>query len=68
MFRKLLNQLALFVGKTSILFLNLFNKSGTAFPGKVALMIDKSFLTVINEKCDKIILITGTNGKTTTNI
>lgn len=67
MFRKLLNQLALFVGKTSILFLNLFNKSGTAFPGKVALMIDKSFLTVINEKCDKIILITGTNGKTTTN-
>ena len=30
-------------------------------------MIDKSFLTVINEKCDKIILITGTNGKTTTN-
>lgn len=49
------------------MFLNLFNKRGTAFPGKVALMIDKSFLTVINEKCEKIILITGTNGKTTTN-
>lgn len=67
MFNKILNKLALFAGKTSILFLNLFNKSGTAFPGRIALLIDKSFLEVINEKCDKIILISGTNGKTTTN-
>ena len=67
MINRLKKNLALLLGKSSIFFLNFFNKSGTAFPGKVALTIDKSFLEVINEKCDKIILITGTNGKTTTN-
>lgn len=59
--------IALRMGKLSIFFLNLFNKSGTALPGNVALKIDNSFLSVLNEKCDKKILITGTNGKTTTN-
>lgn len=61
------NSLALRIGKITLSVLKLFNKSGTALPGKVALTIDNSFLEVINDKCDKIILITGTNGKTTTN-
>ena len=59
--------LALGLGKLSIRVLRLFNRSGTALPGKIALSIDDSFLDNINRKCDKIILITGTNGKTTTN-
>ena len=65
--KKILNNLALLVGKSSIFVLNMFNKGGTAFPGRVALTIDHSFLEVINEKCDRIILVSGTNGKTTTN-
>ena len=67
MISKFIHVLALKIGQLSIPFLKLFNKTGTAFPGKVALTIDNSFLEVINEKCDNIILITGTNGKTTTN-
>ncbi|WP_323736296.1 MurT ligase domain-containing protein [Methanosphaera sp. ISO3-F5] len=67
MLNKILNYFALIIGKSSIFFLNIFNKSGTAFPGRVALLVNKSFLKVINDKCDKIILVTGTNGKTTTN-
>lgn len=40
-------------------------KGGTNFPGKVALKIDKSILGKL-AKNYKVILITGTNGKTTT--
>lgn len=61
------NKIALTVGKLSLQFLKIFNKSGTALPGKLALTVNKSFLDNINSSCDKIILITGTNGKTTTN-
>lgn len=61
------NKLALYVGKLSLFVLKFFNKSGTALPGKLALSIDKSFLEEINKKCNRIILVTGTNGKTTTN-
>ena len=60
------NKLALIVGKASLFFLKIFHKKGTALPGYLALKIDDSFLNVINNNCDKIILITGTNGKTTT--
>ncbi|AWX31977.1 Mur ligase family protein [Methanosphaera sp. BMS] len=61
------HNLALRMGKLTLAILKLFNKNGTALPGKVALTIDNSFLDVINKSCDRIILITGTNGKTTTN-
>nr|WP_253285578.1 Mur ligase family protein [Clostridium cochlearium] len=40
-------------------------KGGTNFPGKVALKIDNNILKVV-AKDYKIILVTGTNGKTTT--
>lgn len=67
MLKNLRNTLALNAGKISVPLLKLFNKKGTAFPGKLALTINSSFLNNINEKCDKIIIVTGTNGKTTTN-
>lgn len=64
---KIKHLIALYMAKMVMYSLKIFKRSGTSFPGKVALFIDKSFLSVINEKCNKIILITGTNGKTTTN-
>lgn len=40
-------------------------KGGSNFPGKIALKIDKSILKTVS-KGYKVILVTGTNGKTTT--
>ena len=40
-------------------------KGGTTFPGKVALKLDKEILTKVASGY-KVILVTGTNGKTTT--
>lgn len=40
-------------------------KGGSTFPGKVALKIDKSILKTVSNGY-KVILVTGTNGKTTT--
>jgi UDP-N-acetylmuramyl tripeptide synthase len=40
-------------------------KGGTNFPGRVALKLDKNILNILGENY-KLILITGTNGKTTT--
>lgn len=67
MIDKIKYTLALNVGKLAVFGLKLLNSGATSFPGKIALFIDNSFLKEINERCDKIILITGTNGKTTTN-
>ena len=40
-------------------------QGGTNFPGKIALKLDKNILKIIANNYD-VILITGTNGKTTT--
>lgn len=40
-------------------------KGGSNFPGKVALKIDRNILKIISKNY-KVILVTGTNGKTTT--
>lgn len=40
-------------------------KGGSTFPGKIALKIDKNILKKVSEGY-KVILVTGTNGKTTT--
>lgn len=40
-------------------------KGGTTFPGRIALKIDKNILSKVS-KGYKVILVTGTNGKTTT--
>jgi lipid II isoglutaminyl synthase (glutamine-hydrolysing) len=42
-----------------------FFKGGSSFPGRVALKIDKSILSTV-AKNYSVILVTGTNGKTTT--
>ena len=61
------SMIALYAGKFSKQVLKLINSSGTALPGKLALRIDNNFLDNIEEKCDTVIMVTGTNGKTTTN-
>jgi len=60
-------KIAIMCGKFSIYVSKMLKKNATALPGKVALSIDNGLLNSVNEKCGKIILITGTNGKTTTN-
>ncbi|NEZ48050.1 Mur ligase family protein [Clostridium botulinum] len=44
---------------------NVLYKGGTNFPGKIALKFDKDILRKISKNY-KVILVTGTNGKTTT--
>lgn len=59
--------LSVIAGKITIKMLGLFGKTATALPGKVALKIQPDSLKIIRERCKKVIFITGTNGKTTTN-
>ena len=54
-------------GKLSFSTAQLFGKKGTALPGKVALTLKPDLLEELSKKCDKIVFVTGTNGKTTTN-
>lgn len=44
----------------------MLNKNGSNIPGVIARKIDKNVLKKLSEKTEKIIFITGTNGKTTT--
>ena len=41
--------------------------NATAMPGKVALKLNPDLLSTLNTRCKKKVIITGTNGKTTTN-
>ncbi|MDO5851608.1 MAG: MurT ligase domain-containing protein [Methanobacteriaceae archaeon] len=66
-FSKFKHNLAIYSAKITLKLLNLTGRSGTALPGKVAVTIDPQILKEINKKCKKIIFVTGTNGKTTTN-
>lgn len=56
-----------FVGKLIFLSLNLLGKQGTALPGKIALKLYPNILEEMEKKCKKTLIISGTNGKTTTN-
>jgi len=47
--------------------MKILNLDATTFPGKVALNIYPDFLKEISSKIKTRILVTGTNGKTTTN-
>lgn len=62
-----MESLGLLSGKVVLKMLNFMNKSGTALPGKIALKLDKNILKTIDNRADKIIFVTGTNGKTTSN-
>ena len=55
------------MGKLSFSVAQRFGKKGTALPGKVALKFNPNLLEELSKKCDKIVFITGTNGKTTSN-
>lgn len=59
--------IALFLGKTIYYIMKLFSQEATTLPGKIALIIDPLFIKKISQRIKDIILITGTNGKTTTN-
>ena len=54
-------------GKITIFALKIIGMNATALPGKVALKFNPDLLSVLNTRCKQKIIITGTNGKTTTN-
>nr|WP_228370413.1 Mur ligase family protein [Gottschalkia acidurici] len=56
---------SIIASKAVMKFSKVFFKGGSSFPGKVALKLDKSILKTVS-KGYKVILVTGTNGKTTT--
>lgn len=64
----MLNILSVLLGKLIILFSSKLNiGSGSTWPGHIALSLNKNFIKQILKKSDaKVILIAGTNGKTTT--
>ncbi|MGY3765930.1 MurT ligase domain-containing protein [Vagococcus vulneris] len=57
--------LASLAGKSSLWFLKTFYKGGSSLPGKIALAIDPNILDSL-AKDYKVIVVTGTNGKTLT--
>ncbi len=57
--------LSIIAGKITIFLSRHLFKGGSNFPGKVALKLDKKILKKVSENY-KVILVTGTNGKTTT--
>ena len=65
MIKKTRLYISLTIAKGAIFFLRLFGTGGTSLPGKLALMLYPDILKVLADQY-KIILVTGTNGKTTT--
>lgn len=57
--------ISIIASKITIFLTKTILKGGTTFPGKVALKIDKNILSKVS-KGYNVVLITGTNGKTTT--
>lgn len=53
------------MSKLALFSCKLLSKGGTNFPGKLALKLDRCILKTVSENY-KVILVTGTNGKTTT--
>ncbi|MCL2116703.1 MAG: MurT ligase domain-containing protein [Methanobrevibacter sp.] len=60
-------KLTVFIGKLIFFGLKLLKKQGTALPGKIALKLYPTILKEMGKKCKKTLIISGTNGKTTTN-
>lgn len=66
--KKLKFKLSIFTGKSISFILKIFLKSSAgALPGKVAMSIYPDILKEVDRRCKRKVLITGTNGKTTTN-
>lgn len=62
---KIKSLLSILISKSIIKISKVLFKGGTNFPGKVALKLDGNILRIVSKNY-KVILITGTNGKTTT--
>lgn len=62
-------QLPIFLGKLVYSILRILNRSGSTWPGHVALTVDPHIISKIIKKNPhmKVVFIAGTNGKTTTN-
>ncbi|GMA49455.1 UDP-N-acetylmuramyl peptide synthase [Alicyclobacillus contaminans] len=56
----------IWVGKWVLWILNILGKRATSLPGKVALRISPRLLEKLGAKLERCIVVTGTNGKTTT--
>ena len=65
MIRRIQLFIALLVAKGAIFLLRLAGSGGTSLPGKLAMAIYPEILTLLSGKY-RIIMVTGTNGKTTT--
>lgn len=65
--KKLRLSLSITIGKLIRFGLKAAGRSATALPGNIALKVEPELLKVINERCKKKVIVTGTNGKTTTN-
>ena len=57
--------MAILITKLTIFILRLFGRGATTLPGKIALKICPSLFSDLSDRF-RIIMITGTNGKTTT--
>lgn len=62
---KIKSILSILAGKCTIFLSKHLLKGGSTFPGRIALKLDKKILKVV-AKDYNVILVTGTNGKTTT--
>ncbi len=58
---------SILIGKLTGVALRTVGMGATALPGKVALKINPDLLRVLDSRCEKKVIVTGTNGKTTTN-
>ena len=65
--KKIRLSLSIITGKLVRFSLKATGRSATALPGNIALRIEPELLKIVNERCKKKVMVTGTNGKTTTN-
>ncbi|WP_409199746.1 MurT ligase domain-containing protein [Methanobrevibacter sp. DSM 116169] len=63
----MISKISTLMGELSYILAQKAGKKGSALPGKVAMKIKPDVLDDLIVKCDKTAIITGTNGKTTTN-
>lgn len=59
--------ISLFLGRLIYLVLNFLGLSATTFPGKISFYLYPNFIREMRRFINYVILVTGTNGKTTTN-
>lgn len=57
---------AIWLGKLSLIALRLAGRGATSFPGKIALKVYPQLLARLGQRLERCVVVTGTNGKTTT--